>query len=263
MNPISVFIITKNEEDRIACVINASKKIAHEIIVIDSGSSDRTVEIAKSLGAKTYFNEWNGYGLQKIFGENLCQNNWVLNIDADEEISPELADEITNIFNQRIDDNVAGFKIKIVNKFRFENRPKKWAYFYNQIRLYRKDLAGFKDSSVHDSVIIKSANKSKIQQLKNIIYHQSFRDYKHWIDKINSYSSMQAVDSFNKGKCPSYLKLFLSPSIAFVKAFLVRRYFIYGMTGVIYSYLYAFSRFAKIIKTREYFLAKKLQNRQD
>ncbi len=256
MLPISVFIITKNEADRIAQVINAVKKIANEILVIDSGSSDETCKIAAGAGAKVLFNKWQGYGQQKKFGESKCINKWILNIDADEEISPELEAEIKEIFSQRISKNVAGFRVKIVNKFRFETQPQKWAYYYNQLRLYNKDLAGFKNSSVHDSVEVRSA-KCEILQLKNIIFHQSFRSYSHWIEKLNSYSQMQAQDSFAKGKNPSLLKVFFTPLFTFFKAYFVRRYFIYGFNGIIYSSLFAFSRFAKAIKTRELFQEKK------
>ncbi|MBU6140349.1 MAG: glycosyltransferase family 2 protein [Proteobacteria bacterium] len=256
MLPISVFIITKNEGDRIEQVIDAAKKIADEILVIDSGSSDDTCKIAAQAGAKVLFNQWQGYGQQKIFGENECRNNWVLNIDADEEISPELCTEIREIFSKKIDDKIAGFRIKIVNKFRFETHPRKWAYYYNQFRLYNKNLAGFKNSSVHDSVEARSP-KHEILQLKNIIYHQSFRSYSHWIDKLNSYSQMQAQDAFLKDKNPSILKIFFTPFFAFLKSYFVRRYFIYGFEGLIYSSLFAFSRFAKAIKTRELFREKK------
>ena len=76
MIPISVFIITKNEEDRIEKVINAVKNFADEILIIDSGSVDKTVELSQSAGAQVYFNQWNGYGQQKIFGEQKCRNNW-------------------------------------------------------------------------------------------------------------------------------------------------------------------------------------------
>ncbi len=257
-NPISVFIIVKNEADRILDVINAVKKIADEILVIDSGSTDKTCEIAALAGAKVMFNVWQGFGQQKIFGENQCKNKWILNIDADEEISPELCDEITQIFSQNLPENLHGFRVKIVNKFRFEKRPHKFAYFYNQLRLYNKDYAGFKNSAVHDSVELKQHDPKKIGQLKNIIFHQSFRSFSHWIEKINFYSQMQAQDSFAKGKCPSRAKVFLISSVAFLKAFFVRRYFIYGFNGVIYSYLFAFSRFAKAIKTRELFQEKNL-----
>ncbi len=255
--PISVFIIAKNEADRIVSVINAVKKFADEILVIDSGSQDETVSASIAAGAKVMFNEWKGYGQQKIFGENQCRNKWILNIDADEEVSPELSSEIHQIFSQNLPQNYCGFRIKIVNKFRFEKNPHKFAYYYNQLRLYNKDFAGFKNSAVHDSVEIKKDNQKKeIGQLQNIIYHQSFRSFTHWIEKINSYSQMQAQDSFVKGKCPSFAKILLTPIIAFLKAFLIRRYFIYGFDGIIYSYLFAFSRFAKTIKTREIFKEK-------
>jgi glycosyltransferase involved in cell wall biosynthesis len=256
--PFSVFIITKNEADRIVNVINAVKEIADEVLVIDSGSIDNTCELAAKAGAKVMFNEWRGYGLQKIFGESQCRNKWILNIDADEEVSPELCAEITKIFNEKSYENFHGFRVKIVNKFRFEKKPHKFAYYYNQLRLYNKDFAGFKSSSVHDSVELKDKSLGKVGQLKNIIYHQSFRSFSHWIEKINSYSQMQAQDSFDKGKCPSVTKILLAPAIAFLKAYFVRRYFIYGFDGLIYSYLFAFSRFAKAIKTREIFMAQQL-----
>ena len=104
---------------------------------------------------------------------------------------------------------------------------------------------------------MKEKNSGEILQLKNIIYHQSFRSYSHWIDKLNSYSQMQAHDSFAKGKLPSQTKIFFIPLVAFLKAFLVRRYFIYGFNGFIYSSLFAFSRLTKAIKTRELFQEKK------
>ena len=248
---ISVFIITKNEADRIAAVINAIKEIANEILVIDSGSNDATIEIAKSLGAKTFHNDWQGYGQQKVFGENLCQNKWILNIDADEEVSKNLAKEISDIFASNQQDQFIGYKIKIVNKFFGENQPKKWAYYYNQLRLYNKDYCGFKDSSIHDSVIIKSGDSRKIKHLKNIIAHQSFRSLEHWIAKINSYSSMQAQDALAKGKKVSRLKIALTPSFAFFKAYFIRRYFIYGFNGIVYSYIFSFGRMLKLVKIRQ------------
>ncbi len=252
---LSVFIITKNEADRIESVIKAVKNIADEILVIDSGSSDNTCEIATNAGAKVIFNQWRGYGEQKVFGEKQCRNKWILNIDADEEVSPELAEEIAQIFAQNKLENFYGFRVRIVNKFRFEDRPKKLAYFYNQFRLYNKDYAGFNSSTVHDSVELKENNPQKIGQLNGIIYHQSFRSFEHWIEKINSYSSMQAEDSFKKGKNVTLAKIITVPLFAFLKAYFVRRYFIYGFDGLIYSYLFAFSRFAKAIKTREIFKA--------
>ncbi len=250
---LSVFIIAKNEGDRIGAIISAVKKIADEILVIDSGSTDNTRQISEELGAKVIFNEWKGYGPQKIFGENSCKNDWILNIDADEEVSPELANEISDLFKNNQQNKAFGYRIKIVNKFFFEKKPHKFAYYYNQLRLYNRNFAGFKNSSIHDSVELKKDVENKISQLKNIIYHQSFRSFEHWIEKINSYSSMQALDSFKKGKNPSCLKIAITPIFTFFKAYFVRRYFIYGFNGVIYSTIFAFSRFVKMVKIKEIF----------
>lgn len=257
MLPISVFIITKNEEDRIAKAINSVKSFADEILVIDSGSNDRTCEIAVECGANVTYNQWSGYGRQKIFGEELCRNDWILNIDADEELSKELAEEIEDIFQGEIVEDVAGFRIKIVNQFPLEDKPKRFAYYYNQLRLYNKRHAGFKNSAIHDSVEIKALFSFKIIQLKSIIYHASFRSYSHWIEKINHYSQMQAIDMLAKGRVPSISKIFFSPMLAFFKAWLVRRYCIYGVDGIIYSAIFAFSRFTKMIKVREMYLVGK------
>jgi len=250
MLPISVFIIAKNEADRIAKTINSVKSIANEIIVVDSYSSDETSLVAKNLGAEVIFNHWNGYGEQKIFAEKQCRNKWLLNLDADEELSIELVNEIKNMFSKSISDDIAGFYIKIVNKFRCEAKPKKFAYYYNQFRLYNIEYAGFRNSSVHDSVILKN-NHKKVLQLQNIVYHQSFRSFHHWIEKINAYSQMQAIDAIQNNKKISSVKIFFTPFVSFFKAFIVRRYFIYGLDGIIYSLLFAFSRFAKYIKIRE------------
>ena len=246
---ISVFIITKNEADRIFAVIEAVKDIADEILVIDSGSSDATVDIAKSLGAKVFYRQWQGYGQQKIFGENLCKNKWILNIDADEEVLEDLSEEIKEICRGDKLNQFVGYKVKIVNRFFGEKEPKKWAYYYNQLRLYNKDFCGFRNSSVHDSVLLKErVGYEQIGQLKNIIAHQSFRSFDHWLDKINSYSSMQAKDALEKGKKVSMLKILLTPSFAFFKAYFVRRYFIYGFRGIVFSYIFAFGRLMKLVK---------------
>ncbi|MBC8523144.1 glycosyltransferase family 2 protein, partial [PVC group bacterium] len=96
--PISVFIIAKNEADRIPLAIASVIDWVDEVIVIDSGSDDETVSVSESLGARVIFNEWEGYGPQKVFGETLCNNDWLLNIDADEEITPSLRNEIERVF---------------------------------------------------------------------------------------------------------------------------------------------------------------------
>ena len=100
--PLSVFIIAKDEEDRIPESIKSVIDWADEVIVIDSGSKDKTVAISEEFGASVIYNEWNGYGPQKVFGEGKCRNDWILNIDADEAISPKLKEEIQQLFDNNI-----------------------------------------------------------------------------------------------------------------------------------------------------------------
>jgi glycosyltransferase involved in cell wall biosynthesis len=253
---ISVFIITKNEEDRIALAIESVKSLADEILVVDSGSDDKTVEIAKKLGAKVLFRKWEGYGPQKVFAEKKCKNKWVLNIDADERLSDEVVSEIRELFLNEEQEEYCGYKIKILNQFFNEDKPNKWAYYYNQLRLYNKDFCGFKDSTVHDSVVLNNEGKklpNQIGKLKNIIAHESFRSYGHWIEKINSYSDAQALDAFKKGKNVSGLKILLTVILSFLKGYFIRRYFIYGFRGFVYSYVFAFGRAMKMIKIRAVF----------
>jgi glycosyltransferase involved in cell wall biosynthesis len=255
--PISVFIITKNEEERIQIAIKSVINWVDEVIVIDSGSEDKTVDVAKRLGAKVIKHKWEGYGQQKIFGESKCKNDWILNIDSDEEILPELKDEITQIFENNIQDDFYGYRIRIANMFPNEKKPKKWAYSYNQTRLYNKQKAGFRSSSVHDSVIVdgvkeySAEEKKVIGQLSGRMAHHFITSYTQWIDKLNKVTQMQAQDYFNKGKHACWLKILFIPTIAFCKAFFIRRYFIYGFNGIIYSYVYAFGRCMKYIKARE------------
>src|ERR1700761_4206838 len=141
--PISVFIITKDEEDRVPRAIKSVQGWVDEIIVVDSGSADKTVDVAAKLGAKVLYNEWKGYGLQKVFSEGLCRNKWLLNIDADEEISPELRDQIAAEFQDGTPHYKAySFIIKVVSMF--AQKPGMFAPRHIQTRLYHKDYFGFK-----------------------------------------------------------------------------------------------------------------------
>src|SRR5438132_13638376 len=96
--PISAFIIAKNEADRIARAILSVRDWVDEVIVIDSGSTDNTVALSESLGARCMFNAWSGFGPQKVFGETQCRNKWLLNLDADAELTPACAAELKALF---------------------------------------------------------------------------------------------------------------------------------------------------------------------
>ena len=256
--PISAFIIAKNEADRIPKAILSVRDWVDEVIVIDSGSTDDTVKTAQDLGAQTYFNEWRGYGPQKIYGETLCRNKWVLNLDADEEVTPETIAEIKALFANGEPEKKA-FSMKTNCVFRFEDKPRRFAVSMTHGRLYNRDYAGFKDSTVHDSVVLRDGGK--LELLKNGLNHYIFRSHHHTIEKVNSYSSMQAEDLFRKGRNPSALKIIFTPIWAFFKAYILRGYILYGLDGVVRSYIYAFSRLIRAAKAREKFQEEEYEKR--
>ncbi|MEY4880425.1 MAG: hypothetical protein RJB62_1894 [Pseudomonadota bacterium] len=248
--PISAFIIAKNEADRIPKAILSVRDWVDEVIVIDSGSTDDTVKIAQELGAKTVFNEWPGYGPQKIYGETLCRNKWLFNIDADEEATPETIAEIKALFADGEPEHKA-FSMKTNCVFPFEEKPRRFAVSMTHGRLYHKEYAGFKASTVHDSVVLRDGGELKL--LKNGLNHYIFRSHTHTVDKVNFYSSMQAEDLYRKGRNPGNLRIIFTPIWAFFKAYILRGYIFYGVDGVIRSYIYAFSRLIRAAKAREKF----------
>ncbi|MDA0782859.1 MAG: glycosyltransferase family 2 protein [Rickettsiales bacterium] len=248
--PISVFIIAKDEEDRIPRPIKSVIGWVDEVIVIDSGSSDKTMAVSASLGAKTVFNEWKGYGPQKVYGETLCKNQWLLNIDADEEITPELRDEIIELFKAG-EPQCKAYHVRIKVLGTFDKNPHRFAPYHNQLRLYHKDFAGFKDSTVHDSVVPKDGIHCPLGQLKNIIHHRTFRSYGHAIAKINRYSTMQAEHMYKKGRKPSSVRIIFEPFIGFFKGYFMKRHFLMGIDGFIESIIYTFGRVLRLIKARE------------
>jgi glycosyltransferase involved in cell wall biosynthesis len=257
--PISAFIIAKNEADRIGKAILSVRDWVDEVIVIDSGSTDDTLKVAEELGAKTYFREWEGYGPQKIYGETLCRNKWLLNLDADEEATPECVAEIKLLFANGEPEHKA-FSVTTRTVFRFEDKPRPFAVSMVHGRFYHKDFAGFKSSTVHDSVVLRDGGELK--KLKSSFNHYIFRSHHHAIEKVNSYSSMQAEDLFRKGRNPSALRLIFTPPWAFFKAYVLRGYIFYGLDGVIRSYIYAFSRLIRIAKARERFQEEAWRKRQ-
>lgn len=260
--PVSVFIIAKNEADRIAYTLNSVQDFASEIIVVDSGSEDATLEISKAFGAKTLFNKWQGYGPQKTFAQNLCQNDWVLNLDADEELSPALRDEIIALFANGAEPNLKAYKLPIKILGRFAKEPGFFAPSNSPVRFYNKKFAGFKDSHIHDSVIFKNL-QFPLGKFKNPCIHRCFRSYEHAINKINSYSSMQAEDFYNRSIKISSTRIIIEPFFAFFKAYFLRRYFLWGTEGVVESVIYSFSRTIRLAKARELYLKKQIEAKQN
>ena len=251
--PISCFIIAKNEADRLPYTLDSVKGwVGEVIVVVDPASCDDTAEVAARMGAKTLTREWEGYGAQKRYGESLCNFPWILNLDADESISPHLRAEMIDMFDRYgMRPPFDGFRLHISTVRPGQNAPGFLAPSNSPVRLYRAEKAGFKNSTVHDSVAFNDESP-KIAKLRGKVYHRSFRSYAHAVEKINSYSSMQAEDIVARGKTRyTALRLAVEPFVAFLKAYLLRRYIFMGVDGVAESVLYAFARTLRWAKVRE------------
>jgi glycosyltransferase involved in cell wall biosynthesis len=149
--PLSIFIITRNEADRIGRTIQAVSGLSDDIVVVDSGSDDGTQAIAAELGARVIANGWPGYGPQKRFAEDQCRHPWLLNLDADEVVPDDLAAEIAALFAAG-EPAADAYRLRIAEIFPGEPAPHRFAYALTPVRLYRKDKGRYSPSPVHDRV---------------------------------------------------------------------------------------------------------------
>ncbi len=245
--PISVFIIAQDEEARIPYTLNSIDGLFDEIIVVDSGSTDKTIEICKAFSAKVSHREWQGYGPQKLFAETLCHNDWVLNLDADEELSTELFQEIETLFQQGTPEHSA-YKLPMLPLFPFQKKGNPLTANNAPIRLYNKRLATYHDGTVHDYVKV---NKGSTGRLKHYVIHRTYKSLAHHVEKLNFYSDAQADNLIERGRKPTLLELLLVPFFSFLKFFIIRKGFVMGIDGIILGHMYAFHRFLRIAKVRE------------
>lgn len=245
--PLSAFIIVKNEEKRLSRTISALKPWVDEIIVVDSGSTDRTMEISRSLGAKTSYREWKGYGLQKAYAERLCRNNWVLNVDADEVVSAELASEIQLLFTEQVL-RPGAYRTKILTVYPGDTKPRPWAKDYNEVRLYHRSVGAYREHPIHDRVILRDTAAC---QLRHPILHHSYLSFSHIIEKNNQFSSFRSQNS--PVHSDAYLKFRLATEfpLTFIKSYFGRRHVFGGWKGFYFALCHAFMRTTRIAKMLE------------
>jgi glycosyltransferase involved in cell wall biosynthesis len=239
---LSIFIIAKNEVDRIGRAIEAVKGLSDDIIVIDSGSTDGTQALCESLGARVIFNAWPGYGLQKQFGEDQCRHDWMLNIDADEVVDGDMARAIHAVLNDR-DLAPGAYATKIVEMFPGETKPHPWAFALSPVRFYHKSIGRYNASPVHDRVDLVAGTPKR--GLAGVIEHHSIRSLGHELIKLNHYADMQADDLDAKGRRLSGVRLVLEFPLAFLKAYVLRRHFVRGLYGFMTAMNYAYFRYLR------------------
>lgn len=247
--PISCFIIAKNEADRIEHAIRSVKDwVAEVIVVVDSASVDGTEEVARRLGADVFKNAWKGYGPQKRFAEDRCRNNWLLNLDADESVTPQLKVEICQLFAKGEPEG-DGYEIAIVELYPGEKQPARFAHRLTPVRLYRRDRGRYVDSPVHDRVAF--AQNAHIARLNGVMYHRSIRSLADQIAKLDRYSTMQAEDFVARGRRLPLVRIYAEFPLAFLKALIIRRLALRGTYGFLVAMNYAMYRHMRVAKIYE------------
>lgn len=247
----SVYIITLNEEKHIRRTLESVKNF-DEIIIVDSGSSDKTLEIAKEYTKNIFYKKWEGEGIQKNYALNLCKNEWVLSLDADEEVSCELNNEIKNFTMQN---NFVALDIKFLEYYMgvvSSNLVKKNTH----IRFFKKTNGVYNTKGVHAQITIKDGF---VKKSKFCIHHFSDKFIHEFVIKNNNYSTLRANENKNKGRKFSLIKLIFIFPLMFFKFYILRRNIFNGIRGFILAIVIAFYAFLKEAKLYELYLKEKSQ----
>jgi len=244
MNKITVTIITLNEEYNIKNCIESVVKICDEVIVVDSKSTDDTVKIAKSMGAKVYVQKYQGDGPQKQFGVQYAKNNWILSIDADERLDQDMVAEIQNIDLIKNEYDAYSFARK-------NFVGKKWikaAGFYpdNVIRLYNKKTCQYSDKKSHSFV-----QADRVKKLNSHIIHYTYLSYQNWIERINTLSTRDAWAMQQKGVRASKATPIIHSIVAFLRKYIFKGGIFQGLDGATVTITTVFHVYMKYIKLLE------------
>lgn len=237
---LTVIIATKNEALNIEECIS-SVQFANEILVLDSGSSDYTVATAKAAGATVHSTDWPGYGLQQLRGIELSSSDWVLSLDADERISPELKDEILHaISHPRAD----GYRLPRRSSFCGQFiRASGWVPDYT-LRLVRREVAGFTDHFLHAHMTVRGSHTD----LLSPIIHYSYRNLNDVLEKLNRYSRGASIDLASQGVRSGLMKAILKGLWAFFRTYILRAGFLDGRMGLILAIFNAETTYYKYLR---------------
>lgn len=249
---LSVAVIACNEESNIARCLESTQVLAGnhqlEIIVVDSGSTDRTIEIAESLGAKVSHNDWPGHRDQKNVALDRCSHDWVLALDCDEQLTPELAQSILAFF--RAGDHQRYHGASMNRRVWFLGRWITHGDWYpdRKIRLFRRSCARWGGSHEHDKIELDGPSV----HLQGDLNHFSFRDTGHYIEKINHYADAYLVRELEAGRpwCP--LRSLARPPWRFFRAYVLRLGFLDGFPGLWIATATAFQTFVRHSRSYEH-----------
>jgi len=242
---ISVVIIAYDEEERLGGALKSVADLADEIIVVDSFSTDNTLNIAKQYTDRVFQRKWTNFADQKNFANSFASFPWILSLDSDERVSPELREEILRIKEEKPE--CSGFSIpRQVFYLGKWIRHSGW-YPDRKIRLFRKEEAHWEGEYIHERLVI----QGKVKKLIGSIHHFTYRNIADHLDRINKFSKLGAQKLYiEKKKCRLY-HLILLPFFRFTKSFFFRLGFLDGFAGFVISVLNGYAVFIRYAKLKE------------
>lgn len=240
---ISATIITLNEEKNIGDCL-ASLDWADEIVVVDSGSSDRTAEICRANPKVRFFNrEWEGFGRQKNIAAGLAVNDWIFNIDADERVSPRLRQVILEAELERF----VGFRVARENYFGTRRIRHCGWYPDHNLRLYDRRRGGFGERAVHEAVNCDGL----VGTLAGNLVHHTYEGISDYLRRMDRYSTLAAEEIVKAGRRPGVAGVVVRPLFTFFKMYILKKGFLEGYAGMVLSVLYSMYTFSKYAKALE------------
>jgi glycosyltransferase involved in cell wall biosynthesis len=245
MTAISVTIITHNEEQNIARCLEALKGLPDEILVVDSFSADRTVEICESYGCRVIRREFKGFVDQKQFAVDQSRNNWILSLDADEIVTEDLKKEIEELF--RKDPPCDGYRLRFSLYYMGRILKHSGVGFEHKLRLFDRRKGAFEPTYVHEVIRV----NGPVGRLKGISVHYSYNDLQHHLEKSNRYTTLAAQHYHQQGRRFYKSWAVLKFPITFFLYYFVKGGILDGFPGFMWSFLAAFYTTIKIAKTIE------------
>ena len=242
---ISATVITFNEESNIAAALE-SLSWADEIIVVDSESTDQTVEIARRYAGHVFIRKWPGYSAQKNFAADQARNDWIFSLDADERVSNELAGELARLDIDAAS-QVAGFEMPRLTKYLGRwIRHSGWYPDY-KIRLYDRRRSRWRGEYVHESLEV----EGQVKRFNGNLLHYTVRNASEHHLRIDRYTTLAAEQMHSEGKRATLAALFFVPLTTFIKSYVVKRGFLDGAQGLAIAYFAAHYAFLKVLKLWE------------
>jgi glycosyltransferase involved in cell wall biosynthesis len=241
---LSVTVIALNQEANIGDCLK-SVSFADDIVVVDTGSTDRTVEVARAYTDRVLTTSWQGFGRTKNFALDQARGEWVFSLDTDERVPPALKDEIQTVV--KANGPLAGYRVPRKNYFCGRwIRHLGWYPDYT-LRLFRRDQGRFRDREVHEEVLV----AGPVGNLKTPLEHYSYRSVSEYVTRMDRYARLAAVELAKRGRRPFPGELVFRPFFTFLHLYVIRQGFLEGTTGYALAILMSTYNFLKYYYLRE------------